>query len=64
MLPNSKAKGENIPRQAIPSLKIGVFSEVVHLPRVLTDLPRFEGRKLHYEITQGRPNGLNPGETF
>lgn len=58
------ATGEDVPREVVRSLKIGVFSEQVHLPKEVTDLPRFEGRRLHYEITAGRPNGLNPGEEF
>jgi len=58
------ARDGDVARESIPSLKIGVFSEVLHLPTTVTDLPRYEERRLHYEITAGRPNGLNPGETF
>ena len=56
--------GGEAERQSIPSLRIGVFSETVSLPHTVTELPRFEARTLHYGVTAGRPNGLNPGETF
>lgn len=51
-------------REDIPSLKIMVYSETIVLPAEITDKPRFEDEVIHYEITDGRPNGLNQGETL
>lgn len=54
--------GEEVPRERVAGLKVGVYSEVVVLPRELTDLPRFEAKTMHYQVTDGRPGGLGQGE--
>jgi len=56
--------GSEVPRESVPSLKVGVFSETVYLPDDITQKPTFSDRHMHYEVTAGRPNGINPGESF
>jgi hypothetical protein len=41
-----------------------VYSETVQLPQQLTDKPLFENQVAHPEITDGRPGGLNQGESL
>jgi hypothetical protein len=59
-----QADGNEVPRENVPSLKVGVFSEEVYMPDDITQRPTFSDRQMHYEITAGRPNGINPGESF
>ncbi|OHW91286.1 tyrosinase precursor, partial [Colletotrichum incanum] len=51
-----------VPRETIPSLKVMVYSETVTLPHDIANKPHFEGQNVHYEVTNGRPGGLNTGE--
>ncbi|KAF6830947.1 tyrosinase [Colletotrichum musicola] len=53
---------EQVARETIPSLKIMVYSETVTLPQDLTEAPRFEHQIVHYDVTHGRPGGLDIGE--
>ena len=59
-----QANGEEVPRENVPSLKIGVYSETVRLPSDISGAPTFEDRVLQYGVTNGRPNGLNDGEAW
>jgi len=59
-----QANGNEVTRDEVPSLTIGVYSETVHLPADSKEPPYFEDRVLHYDVTDGRRNGLNQGETF
>lgn len=55
------SRGEHVPREQIPSLKIALYSEVVTLPESITELPTFGEQTLHAEVTDGRPNGVEQG---
>ena len=59
-----QCSGGHVPREEIPSLKVGVYSETVHLPRQLTDAPAFENQVVHYDITAGRPSGCNSADDW
>ncbi|KAF6808219.1 tyrosinase, partial [Colletotrichum plurivorum] len=54
--------GRQIARETIPSLKVMVYSETVTLPHDVAEAPQFNDRVVHYEVTHGRPGGLNTGE--
>ncbi|KAL0937178.1 tyrosinase [Colletotrichum truncatum] len=56
--------GEQVARETIPSLKVMVYSETVTLPQDVADMPRFEDHSVHYDVTHGRPGGLNDGENL
>lgn len=62
LTPSSQIHGDQVPRDTIPSLKVMVYSETVALPHDVADMPLFEGKAVHYEVTDGRPGGLNNGE--
>ncbi|KAF4827508.1 Tyrosinase [Colletotrichum tropicale] len=55
-------RGEQVSRETIPSLKVMVYSETVTLPHDVADMPLFDDRSVHYEVTNGRPGGLHDGE--
>ncbi|KAK2042757.1 Di-copper centre-containing protein [Colletotrichum somersetense] len=54
--------GDQVPCEAIPSLKLMIYSETVTLPHDIADKPQFEGKNIHYEVTNGRPGGISTGE--